>query len=307
MYQNLPHNIAIIHCVATLLSGCESILNPTTEEHKVWVEAVNAGNLNDNSDIRDNPLYVRMVQAILLGSISMYGGIFVPAIKHFSLDGAMLKLTWDSRISDSFTIGVWDKDFDSFIAYFKTRCSFEGTANALVNQGTLLECRKLIESYMIILNAVFVRLNKVSDSKAELVNLISGEIDRDLMFILCSCLPTDQINAMFIYIQQYFPDELEVEKRTGSRVNVCQFFQTSSTDINYLIEKIHIYLNLYFSDSHPVIKEITSLKTSAYMKQIVQNDDSFQSTMQALESLKTQQIMSRNMLYKTIKYALDPL
>ena len=47
-------------------------------------------------------------------------------------------------------------------------------------------------------------IDPLIDTPQSLTSIISDTMKRDILFILISCLPVDQMNALFIHIQQFF-------------------------------------------------------------------------------------------------------
>ena len=48
------------------------------------------------------------------------------------------------------------------------------------------------------------------------IDLFKKDMSKDLLFIAISSLPTDQINALFLHIQEFFPKDLEVKTSDNS-------------------------------------------------------------------------------------------
>ena len=128
-----------------------------------------------------------------------------------------------------------------------------------------------------------------------------------MLFIIISSLPGDQMNAMYVYIQQFFPPDLEVTTPDNRKMNVTSLFESTSVDVYFLIEKTKIYMDLYFNSSMPIIKQITQTKTLEFIQKSLDNTTIYNGTIENLKRLKSLQIDSRLNLYTTFKNHLDSL
>ena len=108
-------------------------------------------------------------------------------------------------------------------------------------------------------------------------------------------------------IQQFFPEDLEANSADGKAINVVAMFQSSSTDISYLIEKIKIYLDLYFQKDMPIIREITRTKSVSYLKQLLINDDVYKHVSRNLFEIDKLHIDVRLKLYSLFINFFDKL
>ncbi|NQY75288.1 MAG: hypothetical protein HRT90_11125, partial [Candidatus Margulisbacteria bacterium] len=135
-------------------------------------------------------------------------------------------------------------------------------------------------------------------TEKRLVNLLNNENNESFIFMLMTGLPKAQINTLFLYIQDYFPEDLEIMIGTGNRLNITSLFQTPSDDMNYLIEKIKIYFRLFFSTDLPIIKHITRSKTKDFLLELLKNTTIKKETHQNLRNTLEQQINFRYSLYK---------
>lgn len=264
--------------------------------------------LSENPDFLNNPAIITQFQLLLLTGLSMYGGIFVPVIRSISVEGDGLKMTWDSSLSDSFTWGVWDSKTQVWAHYVLDRLSGKRVyKEGIDGQATVYLVKTLIESYAAILGACEERVCSILNNKRSLFSYLESSPSHDLIFIIISSLPTDQMNALFIYIQQFFPDNIDVVSPSGNKINVSRLFQAQGVQVEYLIEKTRVYMDLYFSNKYPILKEITQTKTLEFLEKALQNTTCFNTTISTLDSLKTVQIDTRLTLYRLMSAHLVTL
>ena len=232
-----------------------------------------ASDLAKTDSFTDNDTQIIFLQSSMLLALSMLGGVLVPAINAFVEDEKHIRISWDSGTVDQFSFGKVDEGFLRFFSYFQDRLSSRPQHSTVIAPVTLFGIQQFLLNYVELLNAVQKRITLLAKSKQDVLELFNSEVNRDLLFILISSLPTEQINTFFLEIQQFFPEDLEANSADGKAINVVAMFQSSSTDISYLIEKIKIYLDLYFQKDMPIIREITRTKSVSYLKQLLINDD----------------------------------
>jgi len=118
--------------------------------------------------------------------------------------------------------------------------------------------------------------------------------------VILSSLPTEQINALFLYLNPFLPAELEVTTPDNRRMNLMSIFGNSSMDYHFLSEKIKIYLDLYFNQNMPIIQQITQSKTISFVKDIIINDVHYEMTQYNLKKIYDVQINPRKILYNLL-------
>ena len=301
MSYNLPPSLALLQCIAVQCEKITPVLTPKTDYHKEINKWINTDE-GFEQFISENPskLYIHYIQTLMLVVLSMYGGILIPPIKQFSHTNGHIRIVWDSGIVDDFTLGLWDDSFSQFSRYFQNRLSAKPTGNQDIYPALLKGFQQYIQSYQVILDAVGTRLMYIIGNKLKLMGVLEDKENKDLLFILLSSLPSEQMNALFVYIQQFFPESLTYKTQRGNVVNVIATFQTPATDMLYLIEKTKLYMELYYDNNHPIIQEITQSKTTEFMKKIMQTDQVFSETQRNLKILKEMQVDIRSSLYQLI-------
>ena len=308
MKTGLPPSIKLIHSSVKKLDKVYTFLKPNSVNYTLLKNVLNEGSIIDEDDrFLSNPEFITYVQTSLLICLSMFGGIFVPNITNFNDDDTKVNITWDTGSSDTFLWGVYNDDFRTFSRYFQDRLSSKPQHRSYLPVEIFQGIFGFIKSYILILNSVNNQITKLIAPKYHILDFLNQDISKDLLFIIISSLPGDQMNAMYVYIQQFFPSDLEVTSPDGKKMNVISLFESASVDIYFLIEKTKIYMDLYFNNSMPIIKQITQSKTLEFIQKSLDNTTIYNVTIDNLKNLKTNQIDTRLALYKTFKNHLDSL
>ena len=310
--SSLPKSIALLECIATQCERIEQILTPKTPEHHALTQWVSTENSFCNTpNIAQSEVHIRYIQILLLTGLSMYGGILLSAIQHFNVHQDTIRIGWDSGINDEFTFGQYDHAFLKFYQYYQQRLFQPVIANythsSAINPSIFLGVAYYIQSYQIILAAIEKKLNLIITNQSKIATLLSDKGQPDLLFIVLSSLPTDQLNALFIYIKNFFPEDLTYKTPSGNMVNIIIFFQSPSTDMNYLFEKINVYLALYHDKNIPIIQEITHIKTAQFLTKLCQNKTLFESLQTNLKNLLNTQIKARQPLYDLFDHHINTI
>ena len=308
MIESLPVSTSLLHAVSYQLQHIDDLLIEKSSEYNSFYSTLHSvQDLAVADSFFSNSKQVIFVQTSMLLVLSMVGGVLVPVINAFSEEEGVVRISWDSGTVDTFTFGKVDDDFLRFFTYFQNRLSSKPQLTKEFPPVVLFGMQQFLKNYVEILTAVRKRIVLLSKSKQEVLSLFNSEVNRDLLFILISSLPTDQINTLFLHVQQFFPEDLEAKTADGKSINVVSFFQSSSTDIVYLVEKIKIYLDLYFKKDMPIIKEITRTKTVSFMKELLINDDVYKQISRNLFQIDQLHIDVRLKLYSLFITFFDTL
>lgn len=307
--MTIPNSIALLQIISEKCNQNEIFFEKDSENLEAFRRVIhNSTNLSENPDFLNNSGIITQFQIWLLIGLSMYGGIFIPVIRSLYSNEKGLTITWDSGLSDSLTWGVWDSKTQVWAHYVLDRLSGKRVyKEGIDGQATLYLIKTLIESYAAILNACDDRVRSILSNKHSLFSHLANSPSHDLIFIIISSLPTEQMNALFIYIQQFFPDNIDVVSPSGNKINVSRLFQAQGVQVEYLMEKNRVYLDLYFSNKYPILKEITQSKTLAFLEKTLQNTASLNYTLTTLEALKNVQIETRLNLYRLVSAHLVTL
>tara|TARA_B100001989_G_C24523599_1_gene457307 strand:- start:58 stop:990 length:933 start_codon:yes stop_codon:yes gene_type:complete len=298
MKDHLPVSIALLYAVTKQLETLDKFLDVKTMDFQLLKTIVSEVEIIDH-DTRflNSEHLIRYFQVTLLLGMSMFGGIMVTSITSFEDDGESVQLVWDSGVVDQFVWGQYDADFQKFIRYYQDRLSSKPQFRDYLPVDILIGVGGFLKSYIIILEAVQIRVNRLLSTKSDFIKLFEEDINRDLLFIVISSLPQEALSSLFIDISQYFPQDLEVTSPSGRKMKLSAIFDNSSLDMVFLMEKINVYLDLYFNSSLPIFKEITRSKTANYVKKLFDEQSVFNETQENILRLKESQLDSRLKLY----------
>lgn len=307
-YDSVPHSISLLFTISSLLNDNGTVLTRYHDDQALFQDAVaSADTFNEQSDFIQNRVLVGHLQLLILASLSMYGGVLVPVLRQFSFEDNQFRLVWDNGIVDTFTFQVWDDSFLKFASYYINRLSSKPQPSSEIKTTLISGISNYLKSYVVILESSAKKVELLLKSKSDMLFFVKESTDRDLFFILLSSVPSQQMNALFIYVQQFFPHDLEIPMADGIRVNVCATFQTPATDVTFLIEKTKIYIDLFFNKKYPIIREITMLKGAEFLTKLLNNSDVYEATRSHLLSLKSAQLDVRLTLYRALITHLDQL
>lgn len=307
-FSSVPHSISLIYTLTSLLDQNSTVLSRSHPDFSVFKDTLASCEYFDESDaFVQNEAAVGHLQILMLAGLSMFGGVLVPVLRQFSFQDDKFRLVWDSGSVDQFTFKVWDTAFLKFAKYYTDRLSSKPQPGSRIKTSIIGGIAHYLRSYEVILKACQKRVQLLLQSKNDILFFLKENKDKDLFFILLSSLPTSQMNSLFIFVQQFFPNDLEVTTSDGMRVNVCATFETPSTDVTFLVEKTRIYLELYFNNAYPIIKEITTSKTMEFMTKMLNNEDVYQQTQRNLSTMKTSQLDMRKSLYDALQRHFERL
>jgi len=305
MIHSQAASIKLLEIISKQLPFIKGLFETDSAAFKQLQAIANSSqDLNENEDFLNSELNIHYLQFCLLLGLSMFQGVFVPSMKDCKLDDNRFSITWDSLTKDDFTFGCYDKRFIKFASYYQDRLSSKPQKRESIPSGIFQGILQFLQSYILVLDSVEEELDKMLSSKANMFGIINSDMQRPLLFIIIACLPKEAMNALFVYIQQYFPEELEVTTALGRKVNVVALFETQSVNIDQLCEKNNIYFDLYFDRKKPIVREITRSKTVEYLKKCLTNDKVYEETNRNLSNISELQIKIRKRLYQ---YFIDHL
>ena len=309
MIATIPISTSMIESVSGQLSQLEQLFLKESVSFNSFNETIrHCEDLSSTASFYESPDQVVFLQTAMLLVLSMLGGVLVPCINLFSDFDNRVRITWDNGIVDQFTYGQCDDDFLRFSSYFQDRLSSKPQHRQDVPVTILFGMYQFILNHIEILTALRKRIGLLMENKDSLLSLLHSEMNRDLLFILLSTLPQDQLNAFFLNIQQYFPDDIQATSADNKSINVVSFLQSPSSDISFLIQKIRIFLDLYFSKDLPQVRDAARSKGIPFLKQIFMNDDVYLNTRRVLFEMKELHIdlrMKFFVLYKEFFERLD--
>lgn len=303
---SLPPSVLLLQLFTHCFQVSESVFKKDSPSFFLIYNTVQTSDyLDDVPELLQSQEIVMHIQGLMMACLSMLGGVHVPVIRDVHTSEGNCRITWDSGISDSFILGKWDDSFKQFIQYFQQRVFQHPSAKNRLPISVFRPMKYLLDSYILIIEALNQVLITLLHSPEEFMLEIKKKMSPEALFILISSLPPEQMNALFISIQQYFPSDLEVTTPTQNKVNVCSLFETSSCDIEFLIEKTHVYLDLYDSKKYPIISQITQNKTALFLSQSLQSASILSQTMETLKQLKHTHVDSRLETYSFLSSHLN--
>ncbi len=304
----IPNCISILEIIATNSQKNEELFTPKTPRFNEVKKALSINGYYTNDPVfTQNPDAILITQLIALTTLSMVGGVTMPVVKQLSIQESTIKINWGNRVTDTITLGQFDDHYTQFCRSIQQKIIGDNTAQRSLHKAFIKDCDRIIINYTDILTKIEASLTTLSKSKPDLKQLFSKEINPDLFFILLSSLPDNEINAFLLYIQSFLPDDLELKQSDGHTVNIGTLFQSPSSDIQYLITKIQIYLSLYYSEQLPIIRHITQSKSPFFLTKMLDNQVTFTTLTQNLSKLNELQVKSRLNLYKLYTLLIQKL
>ena len=247
-------------------------------------------------------------QSLLLLGLTFHKGIFISDVNTIQLDDSdSISILWRNGIKDQFEVGKSSDAFDTFLHSYSAKVFGAPLKSSFSLKNIIQNLHAIIQSYLSQCHQIQFKLHQIITKKNQLSSLLSDEMERNILFIILSGLPSDQLNALFIHIQQFFPEDLNIKAQDGHKINVAPLFESPSTDITYLIYKVRVYLDLYYSGVMPIIQHITRSKTRDYLLEILSNTMIHKNTIENLTQIKESQVDLRVNLYKLYENHLTAL
>eukprot|EP01047_Picozoa_sp_COSAG01_P000206 COSAG01_NODE_3_length_63519_cov_1591.007663_24_plen_323_part_00 len=316
LINTLPIGVQVLACITAQLDTLHPVFknkNKTITSLKQII--TEKKDLDTHPNFKDHPLQIQLLQTLMILSLSMYGGISIPCIKQFSYEKNKVKIKWDSGVTDHFHFGICDEAFSHFSLSYQNRLSTQKLRKRHIPCTIYRGIYQFLFSNKKVLDACNERFNTLIHTPSPITSLLQKKQQNtqnnthndDLIFLLISALPNEDINALFLYVQRFFPDDLKVRSQNGNTVNVKQCFQSTSSSYNYLMEKNNIYLELYYSHDKPIIKHITQAKTLDFLDKLRLNPKSNNQLIEHLKKCQSQQIEFRLNLLKIFMPLLDKI
>jgi hypothetical protein len=307
MRQNvLPPCINILSAITQEIDSIQDIVSSGSVSFQTFRGAIKQPNsFNAYDPFLKSEINIAYVQILSLLVLSMHGGIFVPAIKIFSYKNRKVNITWDSGVRDSFIFGKFDDDFLNYFQYVQKKVFAKPKATKAIQPSIIKIINQTVLSYIDILVNTDKRIAMLITDKHKLASLLSETLNKDLLFILMSALPQDQLNALFLHIYQFLPEDLSIKSKDGHKLSISTIFQTPSSDTHYLLEKVMAYFELYYAGNFPILQHITQSKTKSFLVDLVKNDKVYGQLNENLKSLQKNQVQIRLTTYNFFLKHLD--
>lgn len=293
----IPHCIEILKSTAEISRSLDALFSQRTAEFKALQTQLTQNKILKDTRPEDTDITTQYIQLVMLVCLSMAGGIFVTLLTQFKVHKNSIELTWSDYKKSRFTLGQNDNNFKLFINNFKIKMLGEDKPSQIINKYDIIKMHRIIKGNIELLQKVQKTILKLHIDKQNLKNIFSGQVEIELIFILLSALPDNDINAFFMHMHSFLPDTLEIKHPDGHKINVSKLFQSPSSDVTYLLTKLQIFLTLYESSRLPIIQEITHTKSKSFFEKTLQNDATYTTLSKNLDSLNEIQVASRMNIY----------
>jgi hypothetical protein len=264
----VPPALLLLQLLAEVLSRCEALFTP---EHPLNLRMKT--NWRHSETLESDPLFLTdplaayVVQASLLGVLSMHNGVLVPDLKGLSHKGDLVTLYWQNGISTTWTLGVINAGFyEAKRDICKKVFANQFREKAAIETKLLLHTTQKIRGYTMLLPAVEACL-KAIQAPATLQILVARPVAKEQLFVLMSCLPVEQLNLLFMTLGNSLPDETPLKVKQRQTLNVSAIFRQPSQDAGFLIEKVMCYMDLYYAVDWPILQHITQNVTQRFIKE----------------------------------------
>ncbi len=232
-----------------------------------------------------------LFQLLCLLLLSFHKGILIPDIQKISFIESKVVIVWKNRVKDTF---IWGENGDDFLLFFK------GISKKILKENWTEPSFLCLEKGIICLSTYTQTLTHILSSFEKRILTLNFFSEKSLpihdLFILISSLPSEQINALFLYIAQFLPEDLSVKNASGHTLHVVSFFESPTYDFIHLIEKLHLYVQLLEGD-FPIVQSITQSHTKKFLKTTLNQPAIQQFVLVQLNGIIQNQISPRLKLY----------
>ncbi len=304
----IPVGVKLLHCIVQELDAISPLLEKHSIAHKTFKKSLQSvAFFEDIPEWESQHQYIAYVQIMMLAGLSLFGGPSIKPISHFEHDNKTIKITWSTGITEKWTLGQWDASFIQFLNFYNQKVLGKQSQESKTSTQLLKAIETLLTSYKILMSAALSQLNSLIQSPQNFLDTLRQPIQPELLFLIISSLPIDAMNIFLIQIQFHLPEDLRIKTRQGNTVNVSSLFDSKTTDIVFLGEKIMIYLDLYADPKTPIIKEITQAKTPKILESLLKNSAIYSETQKNLIHLKNTQVELRLSIYTLLLTLLNTL
>ncbi len=293
----LPVSITLLKVVADELA----VIAPGLQPGHVGFDQLQMLTKHADAELGEDhcPEVIAFIQILFLVAISLYKGAMTPLIRNLSCQKGFISVQWEEGTLSRFHLGIYEDDAKSFFRFYQRRVFDNPSASYRVSGASIARLIHLIEAHLEMVGYVRIELEKLMKAKSTVKSfLLSGR--SDFVFILISALPVQQLNVLLLYVQQFLPDDLEVNTGMGHVVNIYHLFQSGSDDIQFLLDKLMVYYLLYTRADRPIIQEITQSKTRDFLIELLENRQFFDQTFTTVAATIEQQFRTRESLYSLI-------
>ena len=239
---HLPPAVKMLEVVPLLIKDQEVYFNLNSVEHREWIKTISKPEellcrLSDNR-------YACLIQFLFVCMIAGFGGWRNPNLKHTRYDEQSLEIYWNGYMPWILSIGIIDEQMIRFVKQSMSvlfnddlaEKGLDGDAFRLINKRFLGVQDELMQAKALITEA---KLQVKIANKKQVP-------DPQVIFALLSALPLAELNVFYLKLSEFFDKNLKIEQSVLTPLNISQFFQFSSQDIAFVLEKIRLHFNLFF-------------------------------------------------------------
>lgn len=301
----VPASAKILQALSENLERCDTVFDKKDNDYITLKTILNSQKqIQLNSDYVSHRPSIIYIQLLFLTMLSMHGGLFIPMIQTVSHTDTTFKVNWGNS-QDSFTWGKHDTAYEHFYGRSKQRLFNEAKIENRLNSSIIRNIHSTIKLYKGTIETTENYLRPIIECAKETHDFINDKTTPDQLFVVLSCFPIDQLNALFLHIQSFLPDNLTLTGPKNQFVNVNQIFSSPSPNIGTLISKIHIYFDLYFSTKLPIIRHITESKTIEFTHKLLKNTKLRKETIMNLNAMLNTQVLVRKNMYQLFDTHLE--
>ena len=238
--QSVPPGVVLMEAVTKRLEGKESYFSPGSVSYRAWESFI-----EESIDVIDDPRFLKttdfqdLLYVHLFTLLSHHEGLLSSAFKKAILSEDALSLSWvdkgdlciarqgvDEQVLLRLLEIVFGKDMAEGVldrAFFHEvlRSHKRNLSSILDAKRLLLEAKRI------------VTMPRKQDKPDDLV-----------VFTLLSAFPLDELNSFYLKLSHYYDRDLVVNQSIRTPVYIHQFFNTTSQDIVFVLEKIRLHYNL---------------------------------------------------------------
>lgn len=292
-YQSIPIGVHVLKCITQQLNPLLPIFKNKFKEQEYLRQLISENNdIYSNSDFKKNSLHVHFMQCLMLNTLSFYGGVSIPCVKQFNYDEKGIELTWDSGIHDRFTFKNADEDFLNFAISFQNRLSTQKLHQKKIEPTIYRGIYQFLFSFKKILSECDKRFTNIQNQNYSLEEILEKNKSDDIIFLLISCLNSEDMNSLFISIQRFFP-KIKITSKSGNHLNIQSLLEKNTSSLSYLQEKNSLYTELYYRHDLPEVKQITYQKTLEFIENIRKNTKKNNELVKNIQNCQNQQLRFR--------------